>query len=179
MTAKSRIKTTAFPVPRSQIEAEQLLGDIGQLQRQVARIEQDMNDKLSGIKQTFEEKAQPLNQEIEAKFKALHAWGEANREELLTGRLKTVKLTTGEISWRMTPPKVLIRTQQVVMETLKRLGMGDLIRTKEEINKEAILADPERVAGIKGIQITQAEEFVAKPFESEIECFEPVKREAA
>ena len=43
------------------------------------------------------------------------------------------------------------------------------IRTKEEINKEAILDEPEVVASVKGISITQKEDFVIVPFETELE----------
>lgn len=177
-TKKTRIKTNALPVPASQSEAETLLEEIGLLQRQVARIETEMNDALAEVKARHEEAARPLNEEIEAKFQALHAWAEANRAELLRKGGKTAKLATGEVSWRTTPPSVSIRQPNVVIETLKRLGLSDLVRTKEEVNKEGILADPKRVEGIAGISISQREEFVAKPFESQIERAEPVKKVA-
>ena len=45
--------------------------------------------------------------------------------------------------------------------------------------KDLILAEPEAVDHIKGISITQKEEFVAKPFESEIERAEPAKARPA
>lgn len=176
----TRIKAAAIAVPSSQEQAEALLADIGRLQRDVSRIEADMNDKLSKIKYKFEVDAQPLNDQVDVKFQALHAWAEANRDKLLKGRAKTVRLASGEISWRTTPPRVTVRGLDRVIETLKRIGRTDLLRTKEEINKEAILADPQSVDGIKKIGISQREEFVAKPFESQIECAEPVKkREAA
>lgn len=181
--AKKRMKTKAAPIaiPRDQAQAEQLLGDIGHLQRQVARIEHNMNDALASVKDKFEKAAQPLNDQIETKFQALHIWAEANREDLLKGRSKTAKLSTGEIQWRTTPPAVKIpkKITEAVIANLKTIGLGDLVRTKEEINKEAILADPKRVDGVRGITIDQHEEFVAKPFESEIEKAEPVKTAAA
>lgn len=180
MSKKStRIKTDAIPAPSTQAEAEQLLAEIGERQREVARIEAAMNDELSAIKASYEKNAQPLNAEIEAKFSALHVWAEAHREDLLKGKSKTARLATGELLWRITPPSVRIAGGDVVLERLKQLGMHDLIRTKEEVNKEAVLADPERVEGVKGITITQREEFVAKPFESQIERAEPVKKAAA
>ena len=39
-------------------------------------------------------------------------------------------------------------------------------RQKEEINREAILNEPEAVASVPGIRIDQAEDFVIKPFEA-------------
>lgn len=181
--AKKRMKTKAAPIaiPRDQAEAEKLLADIGRLQRQVGRVEHDMNDALAAVKDKFEKAAQPLNEQIETKFQALHIWAEAHRDELLKGKAKTARLATGELQWRMTPPAVKIprKITEAVIANLKTLGLGDLVRTKEEINKEAILADPKRVDGVRGITIEQHEEFVAKPFESEIEKVEPVKKAAA
>lgn len=179
MSKSTRIKTDSIAAPASQAEAEKLLAEIGGLQREVMRVEHAMNDELAAIKDRHEKLAQPLNAEIDAKFSALHIWAEANRQELLKGKSKTAKLATGELLWRTTPPSVRISGGEVVLERLKQLGMNDLIRTKEEINKEAVLADPARVEGVKGITITQREEFVAKPFESQIERAEPVKKAAA
>ena len=47
--------------------------------------------------------------------------------------------------------------------------LNRLIRVKEEVNKDAILAEPETVANIKGISITQREEFIVIPFETALE----------
>jgi phage host-nuclease inhibitor protein Gam len=176
---KSRIKTNAIEAPASQEEAEQLLSEIGKLQRRVTKVEANMNDKLAVIKDEFEKRAQPLNDEITGKFQALHAWAEANKGSLLKGKLKTVKLSSGELSWRTSPPSVRITGVATVIKNLKALGLTEFVRTKDEVNKEAILNDQERVEGVKGISITQKEEFVAKPFESEIERAEPVKKKAA
>jgi len=169
------MKTDALAVPSSREEAEQLLADIGRLQRQVTTVESGMNDRLSKVKAEYELKAKPLNDEISDKFRALHVWAEANRHDLLKGRAKTAKLATGEVSWRITPPSVRITGVKVVIERLKQLGLHQMLRSKEEPNKEAILAAPDKVEGVKGISITQREEFVAKPFESQIERVEVVR----
>lgn len=177
--SKKRMKAVAVAVPASQAEAEQLLADIGRLQRQVVRTEAEMNDMLISVKDKFEKLAQPLNEQIEAKFQSLHIWAEAHRGELLKGKLKTVRLSTGELLWRNTPPAVKFKRgikAEVVIAAFKAAGLDDLVRTVEEVNKDAILADPKRVARISVIEIKQREEFVAKPFESQIERAEPVKK---
>ena len=54
----------------------------------------------------------------------------------------------------------------MVIETLEKLGLARFLRTKTEINKEAILADPDAVSGIAGLSIqTGVEDFVITPFE--------------
>jgi phage host-nuclease inhibitor protein Gam len=177
--SKKRIKATAFPVvPATREQAEKLLGDIGALQRQVIKIEADMNDWLADLKAKYEKQAQPLNEEIETYFQGLHIWAEANRAVLLKGKSKTARLATGELLWRTTPPSVsLPKDQHAVIQALLRADLGHLVRTKEEVNREAVLDDPEAVKGIAGIKIRQREEFVAKPFETQIERAEPVKKE--
>jgi phage host-nuclease inhibitor protein Gam len=174
--AAVRIKAPSVAVPRTREEAEALLQEIGKAQRAVTRIEADLNDRLTKLKASAEQDASPYNDQIEASFKALHGWAEANRDELC-GKGKTVKLATGEIMWRQRPPSVRITGAEKVIDTLKRLGLGRFLRQKEEIDKEAILGEVDAMKGVKGVTIvTGVEDFVAKPFETEIERAEPVLR---
>jgi phage host-nuclease inhibitor protein Gam len=55
------------------------------------------------------------------------------------------------------------------MEALRKAGLERFIRTKEDLNKEAMLADPEAVASIPGISVSQREEFVIVPIETALE----------
>lgn len=170
MAAKRKsTRTPTVQAAQSREEAEMLLADIGAAQREVTRIEADMNDELSSIKAKFEESAKPFNEAIKEKVLALQMWAEAHRAELLPKGKKTVELATGELQWRNPPPSVRITGADAVLEILRLKKLEQFIRTKEEINKEAILADREAIAGVKGISITQVEHFVAKPFEAEIE----------
>lgn len=168
-TKKKKLKADALEMPTTREEAEKLLGDIGAIQREVIQLEACANDELAKIKEVAEALVRPLNEEIEAKFAALHAWAEANRGELLKDGGKTAKLATGELLWRVTPPAVTIKGAEFVVDRLKQHGLDRFVRTKEEPNKAAMLDDPDAVKGIKGISITQREEFVAKPFSSELE----------
>ena len=92
---------------------------------------------------------------------------EANRSELTNGgKVKTANLITGEVQWRQRPPSVSVRGAESVIETLVRLGLNVFVRTKEEINKEAILNEPDAVKGVAGITVvTGVEDFVITPFE--------------
>lgn len=177
MSAKTKKKADALavPVPATREGAEELLGSIGQLQREISTIENKMNDKLAVVKAEAEQAAAEFNRMIDAKFKALHAWAEVHRDELLEGGGKTAHLATGDLSWRTTPPSVRVADGKVALHSLKFFKLERFIRTKEEIDKDAILADPKAVLHVKGITVTQREEFVAKPFSSEIERAEPAK----
>jgi phage host-nuclease inhibitor protein Gam len=107
---------------------------------------------------------------IKALGEPVRIWCEANRIKLTKeGRTKTAKFGAGEVSWRVRPPKVSVRGEGIVIEALKRLGLERFIRRKEELDKNAILAEPSAVQDIKGLSISQGEDFVIKPFASEIE----------
>ncbi|ELK3731030.1 host-nuclease inhibitor Gam family protein, partial [Salmonella enterica subsp. enterica serovar Montevideo] len=111
----------------------------------------------------------PIKTDIETLSKGVQGWCEANRDELTNGgKVKTANLVTGDVSWRVRPPSVSIRGMDAVMETLERLGLQRFIRTKQEINKEAILLEPKAVAGVAGITVKSGiEDFSIIPFEQE------------
>ena len=178
MAKKQKVETKPAPTISTQEEAEEVLAELGRLQRAVTGIELKMNERLATVKADYEKDAQPLNEEIEHQTSLLHDWAEQNRDLLLREGSKTARLATGELSWRVTPPAVKFRSAETVVENLKRLGLERFVRTREEPNKEAILAEPESVKGVAGITITQGELFIAKPFESEIERVVPVRKSA-
>jgi len=171
MAKKSaRIKTAAAAfVAQNRDEADETIRQIGDLQRQREAIQTAMNARLAAVKAEFEAEAAPINDAIKELHAGVQVWAEANRGELLRNGAKTVKLGNGEIRWRTRPPSVVVRTAAAVIDALKRLGLQRFIRTKEEIDKNAILADPDAVQDVKGISITQGEDFVVVPFATELE----------
>lgn len=166
-----RIKQEASdgPVPQTREAAIEAIAEIGRRQRERERIQTAMNDELAAIKERYEADALPHNEAIVALSRGVRTWCESNRELLTRGKTKTVILPSGEVRWRVRPPRVVLRAVESVIGTLKELGLSRFVRTKEEINKEAILADPDAVANIKGISITQGEDFVIVPYETKLE----------
>ena len=166
-----RIKNRAVgPVPQSRDEAREYMRRIGSHQNERKRIEATMNEQLQKIRDKDQGLAAPHAEQINELSQGLHVWCEANRADLTNnGKRKSADLGAGEIAWRITPPKVSLRNIMGVIENLKSLGLDRFIRSKEEINKDAILAEPDAVDGIAGISITQGEDFVIKPHESELE----------
>ncbi|EEC7218715.1 TPA: host-nuclease inhibitor Gam family protein, partial [Escherichia coli] len=60
------------------------------------------------------------------------------------------------------------RDVEGVIEMLRRMGLERFIRTKEEVNKQAVLADPDAVKGIAGIKVNKGtENFEVEPFEQD------------
>lgn len=168
----TRIKQQAVehPVPQSRDEVVDAIAAIGRAQRERERIQAEMNDALAEIRQRFEQQATPHAEQIKTLSAGVQTWCEANRATLTQdGKTKTARLASGEIRWRTRPPSVSVRAADVVLQALKAMKLDRFIRTKEEVNKEAILAEPEAVTHIKGVTITQKEDFVIVPFETELE----------
>ncbi len=171
MSKTARIKATAqVAVPQTRDQVVAAIGTIGRLQRECARIEADMNDQVAAIKTAHEERAKPLADQIKALTAGVQTWCEAHRADLTDGgKVKTANLSSGEVRWRMTPPSVSLKGVAELLKRLRDKGLDRFIRTKDEISKEAILAEPDAVKGVRGITIAQAEEFVIVPFAAELE----------
>lgn len=171
MAKKNRIKTAAAAVTlNNQHEVDAAIAEIGIAQRARDDIQTRMNVELAAIKERYEAEAAPHAGVIAEIGEAVRIWCEAHRTDLTKdGRIKTAKFGAGEVSWRNRPPRVNVRGEGIVLEALKRLGLDRFIRTKQEINKEAILAEPGAVEGIKGLSVSGGEDFVIKPFNTDIE----------
>ena len=169
--ATTRIKTEAAGVVfQTRDEVNAAIAEIGVAQRQRHAILVAMNDELAQVKARYEEQAAAPGAVIKDFGKGVQIWAEANRGELTRdGKTKTVRLAAGEFSWRTRPPSVRITGEGIVIAALKKLGLDRFIRVKEEIDKNAILADPDAVGQVKGIALRQGEDFVIKPFSSEME----------
>lgn len=168
-----RIKTLGanVPVPQSRDEAAAMLRRLGEASRQVGRIEADCNDAVARIKESAEAGAAPLKAEIEAMQTGLKTWAEANRTALTGGdKTKTVDLGTGLLKWRLRPQSVTLRKVEDIIVRIRALGFARrFLRTKVEIDKEAMLRDPARARQVAGVTIgTEGEDFICEPFEVEL-----------
>lgn len=167
----TRLKTKAqVYVPQSKDEAAADIRKIGDLQREALRATTEMNDSIAHITQNFQPRLDALNDQIKTLQEGVQGYCEAHRIELTDGgKVKTANLITGEVQWRQRPPSVSVRGSDAVLEMLKRLGLTRFIRSKEEVNKEAILNEPDEVRGVAGLTVvTGVEDFVITPFEQEV-----------
>lgn len=170
-TKKTRLKTPASTayIPQSRDQAADAIRQIGEHQRELARLTADMNDELARVKERWEAQAEPHKTKVDNLTQGVQTWCEANRDQLTQGgKVKSAALTTGEIAWRLRPPSVRVTGAEAVLDVLRRLGLTRFIRSKDEVNKEAILNEPEAVAVVPGISISQGEDFVVMPFEAEL-----------
>ncbi len=161
--------TAAIDLPT----ANELLFDLGQLQRLRAKTQADLDTELAKIRERAAPALATIDGELQRKTNLLHAFCESNRSQLLKGDSRTVTLQAGEIAWRLNPPKVVIRDTKKAVAALIAAGLKRFTRAKPEIAKDAILKEPDAVRGIKGIKVEQGETWYATPTDAE-----PVSRES-
>lgn len=169
---KSRIKSAAAGyTPQSKEQVSVDIKKTGDLQRELIRIETQINDEIAAITSRNTPVIEALKMDLDVLQKGVQTWCEASRADITDGnKTKTANLITGGVSWRTWPDSVSIKGADVVLDMLKKLSLDRFIRTKEEVNKEAIFADKKAVEGVKGISIISGKEiFAVTPFEQEIE----------
>ncbi|MDG3580388.1 host-nuclease inhibitor Gam family protein [Rhizobium sp. YJ-22] len=164
---KTKAKAIAR-VPQNRQEAVQSVGRIGELRRLIAGHKAVAEDKVRLAGEQLEQDTALLTAELAEHERGLQTYCEANRAAL-TGenKVKFHDFGTGRINWRARPASVRIKGVEIVIEAIKQLGFRKkFIRTKEEINKEAMLADPETARKIEGVTITSdGEDFLIEPSE--------------
>jgi phage host-nuclease inhibitor protein Gam len=172
----TKAKTPAAKaVPQTREEVQQWITKLGEEQRTVAHLQGEMNGLIAPITEQYAPAIDIHNQEAAALLEGIVTWCEANKTELTNdGKTKTVNLITGEVSWRTNPASVVfkrgIKVDEIIAH-IKQLKLGRLfVRSKEEVNKEAILAADDKVkakltaAGTIRI-VKDAETFTVIPFE--------------
>jgi phage host-nuclease inhibitor protein Gam len=169
---KIRTQGTNVPVPQDDSEARAAIREIGDINREVLRIEAEMNDAIAALQQEYGARAAPLRDRAAAMVEGLRIFAEANRGRLTRGgKVKFHRFATGEISWRLRPAKVTIRGKEAVIDAIKAAGLGQaFLRVREDVNKEAMLEDRATAAAIPGVTIgSDGEDFAVEPFETELQ----------
>jgi phage host-nuclease inhibitor protein Gam len=168
--AKAKAKTKAAPVAQSREEVVELIGRIGELGRQVTRLEADYGDQAAELKSRHEALVEPVAAAMADAQARVQGWCEAHRDELTkAGKVKFARFPTGEVKWRAAPPSIKLRKVDEVIATLKRLGLSRFIRTKEEVNKEAMLEEADVAAVVAGVTVIRdVEDFIVEPHQPEL-----------
>jgi phage host-nuclease inhibitor protein Gam len=156
----------------SQNEAVIALEIMSQLNLDMAQLELDMKARDTRAKaQLTADNAndiitlEALKADYELKELAIATWATDHRDELTQGgKVKTVKLATGSLSWKAQKASVVIDTglkDEVIIEQLHEHGLERFIATKESLNKVAILNEPKAILGLTGISVSSAGEVCA------------------
>ena len=154
-------------VPKSIEEVALFVSEIGKCQRKLEQIQTKLNEDIEQIKAQAIKRSSPFQETINELFESIYIFARAHRSMLTDGgRRKRVDLLTGSIFWQLNPPAVSLRNVKKVIALCKRRALKRFIRVKEEVDKEAMLKEPEAATRIEGVKIRQKEQFVVKPSET-------------
>jgi phage host-nuclease inhibitor protein Gam len=135
-----------------------------------------MDTRMLEVRKEFEPALIPLERGIETDLRRLEKWATDNASEF--GGKKSIEMLHGKLGFRTSPPalKALSKwTVDRVLAALKAAGMGNFVRTKEEIDKDGILAEhaarlddggsklPNEVLKTVGLVVKQEETFFVEP----------------
>lgn len=168
-----KIKRAATTI-KDRSELEQVMGEYAAQILERDRLTVEMEQKLQAIRAEYEPLIAACVECGDGLFEDLHAWAALHPAEF--GARKSIDLLHGTIGLRTCPPSVKQVKGVTVAHTVaavKALGWLCLIRTKEELNKDEVLArralaedDPKRLtdADLKtvGIYIEKGETFYAE-----------------
>lgn len=165
---KTRAKAPALAsVPQSREEVAAAIARIGDLEARIAALKAVADEAVRAAGEVLEREAAQPKAELEDLRTGVQSWCEAHRAELTRdGRIKTVEFGSGRVLWRLRPPKVSLRGTEAVIAACRSLGLTRFLRERVEVNKEAMLAEPEAASAIAGVTIASAgEDFVIEPAE--------------
>lgn len=164
MAKNKRAAETATP-PVNRDEAETYLARIGEIQRMAQLNKMALAEAVARVTADIEAESAKLGEEHDRLFRGLQLWAEANRHALTDGgKTKTVRLASGSIAWRLAPPAVRIKAPEMALAFLLENDREEFLRRKVEINREAMLANPDLASETPGVLIKSAgEAFVIEP----------------
>lgn len=165
MNTRIKLNRPDIAVPASRSAAEAVVRKIVELKLEEQALKTEMDERITAIKKDYEARLGQIEAAMQPQVEAVHAWAEAHPEEF-QGK-KSLEMLHGIIGWRITPPALKpLRgfTWATVLNRLRDLGRFDFIRTKEEVNKEALLAarDTENLKAFY-CQVIQEDEFFIEP----------------
>lgn len=131
MTRK-RIAGTAL---QSYQDVDSVLRKIGELDRKLDNIETATNEAIDKAKQAARQSAEPLKATKASLERQLKEFCESRKLDFAEVRAR--ELTFGVVGFRKST-SVVIKAVADTLAALKALGLSQCIRTKEEVDKEAM-----------------------------------------
>lgn len=158
------------PIINTVEEADATLAEIASRKRQISLFEISLKEEVDRLKAECSAQCAPLKQDIEVREQALVQFALAKKEELFKGK-KSRDLTFGTIGFRLSSSLKTARkmTWDRVLGILKDRGLTQCIRTKEEVDKEALRTMSADALAEVGCKLIQEDTFYYELNETELE----------
>lgn len=186
--AKTKGVGTNLPVPQTDAEAEQMIAQLGALQRDQVATKARHDASVAALETDHAQAKKASEQQQTALIEGLAIWASANRERLTGGKTKTVHLPTGTLSWRdgryavrhgkLKIEDVIVAVRERRIEVVGLLAtakserrkddveqltdtlakLDTFLRPKVELSKDAMLAAREVAETVPGVTIPRGPE---------------------
>lgn len=145
-------------------EADQLLGKIAEKQREVERIQLDLNERIAVMKENAKVAIKVHQADIAAGEKRLALFAAQHRADF--GKSKSRPLTHGVIGWRQSSTIKLLRTVADTVAALLQAGHSECVRqAAPQVDKQAVRQLTNEDMADAGIQLICEDTFYWEPAE--------------
>lgn len=159
--------------------------EIARLEVELRGLEADRDKAIQVVQEQHESKIEETKKRIKALMALSGIYSIANRAALFVGKLKSAASSLARFGFREGNPSLKTlnkkHTWDSVLKKLEEAGKTQFIRTKQEVNKEALqaakLSDAE-LAGY-GLRFDQGETFFVEPKSEEAKRLTEVTDQAA
>lgn len=170
-------KKKAKAVPNwTPLEVEAAIANIARLQAELAAIKSEAGAELAKLSERLAAAVVGPEATLNNLVESVLDWADANRAEICAEGTKTAKFAAGEISWRFAPAAVKAPSKpeklKAIVKALLKGRLKRFVRVKLELDKEAILKEPEKIKGIAGLSVKQDELISLKPYQPSTEPVE-------
>lgn len=156
----ARKRVIDAPTLHSWEDVNDALRQIAEAQIALNEIEGDMQKQIIGAQKAAEELSKPHNDSIAKLEKEIKAFVTEHRDEM--GKAKSMTLTFGEVSFRLSTSVSLPRAKEKLEEIIRRLKsrqMTDCIVVEEKVSKEALKKYGEDTVNAVGATWKQSDVF--------------------
>lgn len=138
----------------------------GETEREITRLETEMNDRIAQIQADTEKLVAPLREKRDGLRRALEVFATSYRRRLAKG--KTITLPTGRLSWKQGKPSIDVNDETAAKRAIRRLRRAkDFLKITVSIRKAELLKEPEVARRLDGVTYNEAGElFYIDPAEA-------------
>lgn len=143
-------------------QADEALRQLAEIAREQAAIESGLNEQIDELKAAAKRQMGPLADDRKRLEDALGVFGTLKKGELFgEQRGRSVELAFGTLGFRRATALRLLakHTWAMVLGRIQGLGLTDGLRTKVEVDKEALRGWPEERLETIGVRRETADEF--------------------
>ncbi len=160
--AKKAARVATVVTPKDLSEVNSLLGEIGHIDRALAREKIRLEAAFDRLRKESAERLMEAVVRRTDAVKAIGRFARKNREKILPEDRKSLELSAGTIGWRFDPWKVVLGSEEnSILTWLQTHRVERFIRRKVELNREQLLT--EKPEDIPGIRFEQKERFFVEP----------------